>query len=232
MENGRATETTEESVTADKQFSTLDIELKEETRELDGHRTESSEQVEPQRRANTSMFFRIWFGLRKRELANVATGSIAAAFAGVSKPFFGFFIITVGVAYYQKDAKQLVGKYSIIFALIGLLALFMHTLQHYFYGVVGEKAMANLRKSLYSGTNLSYSNIPICRSESKSYLKHILNLCCIKLLQVYYVMKLVGLRNQRTMLVHLPQGSSTTPQLSKPLFPIGCPLLSSVFLRY
>ncbi|KAB2042495.1 hypothetical protein ES319_D02G219900v1 [Gossypium barbadense] len=151
IRDSRTTETTEESATPDKQFSTLDIELKEETRELDGHRTESLEQVELQRRENTSMFFRIWFGLRKRELANVATGSIAAAFAGVSKPFFGFFIITVGVAYYQKDAKQLVGKYSIIFALIGLLALFMHTLQHYFYGVVGEKAMANLRKALYSG---------------------------------------------------------------------------------
>ncbi|KAL1113935.1 hypothetical protein V6Z11_D02G223200 [Gossypium hirsutum] len=151
IRDSRTTETTEESATPDKQFSTLDIELKEETRELDGHRTESLEQVELQRRENMSMFFRIWFGLRKRELANVATGSIAAAFAGVSKPFFGFFIITVGVAYYQKDAKQLVGKYSIIFALIGLLALFMHTLQHYFYGVVGEKAMANLRKALYSG---------------------------------------------------------------------------------
>ncbi|GMI74737.1 Arabidopsis thaliana ATP-binding cassette B19, MULTIDRUG RESISTANCE PROTEIN 11 [Hibiscus trionum] len=151
IRESRATEITEEPVTTDKQFSPLDIEQKEETRELDRNLTESSEQAEQQRMKNTHTFFRIWFGLRKHEFAKIATGSIAAAFAGVSKPFFGFFIITVGVGYYEKDAKQLVAKYSIIFAVIGLLALFLHTLQHYFYGVVGETAMANLRKALYSG---------------------------------------------------------------------------------
>ncbi|KAE8672668.1 GDSL esterase/lipase [Hibiscus syriacus] len=148
---GRATEITEESVTTDKHISSLDIEQKEETRELGRHLTESFEQIEHQRMKKTITFFRIWFGLSKRDVAKIATGSIAAAFVGVSKPFFGFFIITVGVGYYEKDAKQLVGKYSIIFAVIGLLALFLHTLQHYFYGVVRETAMANLRKALYSG---------------------------------------------------------------------------------
>ncbi|XVF01705.1 hypothetical protein REPUB_Repub04eG0111400 [Reevesia pubescens] len=151
IRESRAAESTEESVTTDKQFSPLDIEQKEEARDLNGHLTESSMQEEQQRRKTTNTFFRIWFGLRKRELVKIATGSIAAAFAGVSKPFFGFFIITVGADYYKKDAKQIVGRYSIIFSLIGLLALFMHTLQHYFYGVVGEKAMANLRQALYSG---------------------------------------------------------------------------------
>ncbi|XP_021276540.1 ABC transporter B family member 19-like [Herrania umbratica] len=151
IRESRASEATEEAITTDQQFSPPDIEQKEETKDLDGHLSESSKQVEWKRRKNTITFFRIWFGLKKGELAKVATGSIAAAFAGVSKPFFGFFIITVGVGYYKKDARQMVGRYSIIFSLIGLLALVMHTLQHYFYGVVGEKAMANLRRALYSG---------------------------------------------------------------------------------
>ncbi|XP_051137965.1 ABC transporter B family member 14-like isoform X2 [Andrographis paniculata] len=97
-----------------------------------------------------SMFLRIWFGLTKREFAKVAIGSSGAACSGVSKPVFGFFIITIGVAYYRSHPKHQVGKYSIMFSLIGFMAFFAHTLQHYFFGVVGEKAMSNLRQALYS----------------------------------------------------------------------------------
>ncbi|KAG8381639.1 hypothetical protein BUALT_Bualt06G0142500 [Buddleja alternifolia] len=96
------------------------------------------------------IFFRIWFGLKKREVLKIAIGSSAAAFTGISKPFFGFFIITIGVAYYKDDSKHKVGIYSIIFASIGFLSLFAHTLQHYLFGEVGEKAMRNLRQALYS----------------------------------------------------------------------------------
>lgn len=78
-------------------------------------------------------------------------GSIAAAFSGISKPFFGFFIITIGVAYYNPDARKKVGHYAIFFSLVGILSLFSHTLQHYFFGVVGERAMTNLRIALYKG---------------------------------------------------------------------------------
>ncbi|QCE15423.1 ATP-binding cassette [Vigna unguiculata] len=98
-----------------------------------------------------NIFFRIWFGFRKRELVKISIGSIAAAFSGISKPFFGFFIITIGVAYFKEDAKTKVGLYSAIFTAVGMLSLFSHTVQHYFFGMVGEKAMANLRRALYSG---------------------------------------------------------------------------------
>lgn len=106
------------------------------------------------------IFFRIWFGLKKRELVKIAIGSFAAAFSGISKPFFGFFIITIGVAYFDEDAKQKVGFYSAIFAAVGLLSLFSHTFQHYFIGVVGEKAMANLRRALYSGIKCPLLEFP------------------------------------------------------------------------
>ncbi|KAK2444713.1 ABC transporter B family member [Trifolium repens] len=98
-----------------------------------------------------NIFFRIWFDLKKKELVKIAIGSFAAAFSGISKPFFGFYIITIGVAYFEEDAKRKVGMYSAIFSGIGLLSLFSHTFQHYFFGVVGEKAMSNFRLALYSG---------------------------------------------------------------------------------
>ncbi|KAL8538298.1 hypothetical protein ACS0TY_000322 [Phlomoides rotata] len=101
-------------------------------------------------RSERPIFFRIWFGLKKRDAVKIGIGSSAAAFAGISKPMFGFFIITIGVAYYKNDPKHRVGMYSIFLSSIGLLSLFAHTVQHYFFGVVGEKAMTNLRRALYS----------------------------------------------------------------------------------
>ncbi|KAI3762349.1 hypothetical protein L1987_52777 [Smallanthus sonchifolius] len=97
-----------------------------------------------------NIFFRIWFGLNNQEFIKIGVGSFAAAFSGISKPVFGFFIITIGVAYFKSGAKEKVGWYSLLFSAIGLLSLFSHTVQHYFYGVIGEKAMTNLRQALYS----------------------------------------------------------------------------------
>ncbi|PON83732.1 ABC transporter [Trema orientale] len=114
------------------------------------HQLDSSKKEEQERKRKRTTFLRIWFGLRKRELTKIAFGSIAAAFSGISKPVFGFYIITIGVAYYHKDARRHVGLYSLIFSVVGLLSLFSHTLQHYFFGMVGEKAMTNLRQALYS----------------------------------------------------------------------------------
>ncbi|KAL8199868.1 hypothetical protein R6Q57_013436 [Mikania cordata] len=96
------------------------------------------------------IFLRIWFGLNNQEFIQIGVGSFAAAFSGISKPVFGFFIITIGVAYFKSGAKEKVGWYSLLFSAIGLLSLFSHTMQHYFYGVIGEKAMTNLRQALYS----------------------------------------------------------------------------------
>lgn len=107
-----------------------------------------------------NIFFRIWFGLKKRELVKIAIGSFAAAFSGISKPFFGYFIITIGVAYFEEDAKRKVGRYSAIFTAIGLLSLFSHTFQHFFFGEVGEKAMANFIRVLYTGIRYPLSQFP------------------------------------------------------------------------
>ncbi|KAG6478375.1 hypothetical protein ZIOFF_061817 [Zingiber officinale] len=101
-------------------------------------------------KSRSASFSRIWYGLNKFEFAKVALGSFGAAFSGISKPLFGFYIMTIGVAYYKEDAKSQVGKYSIIFTVVGFLTLITHILQHYHYGLVGEKAMGNLRVALFS----------------------------------------------------------------------------------
>ncbi|CDP04961.1 unnamed protein product [Coffea canephora] len=100
----------------------------------------------------TTIFFRMWFGLNRKEISNICIASFAAAFAGISKPVFGYCIITIGVTYYQTNAKRTVGWYSIFFSSIGILSLFAHTVQHYLFGVVGEKAMTNLRQALFTAT--------------------------------------------------------------------------------
>ncbi|KAH6766833.1 hypothetical protein C2S52_017816 [Perilla frutescens var. hirtella] len=122
----------------------------DESREANRTPQLSLKREELKEREEKHIFFRIWFGLKKRDIVKITIGSSGAALAGISKPIFGFFIITIGVAYYKNDRESKVAKYSIIFASIGFLSLFAHTLQHYFFGLVGEQAMANLRRALYS----------------------------------------------------------------------------------
>ncbi|RCV30020.1 hypothetical protein SETIT_6G060300v2 [Setaria italica] len=95
-------------------------------------------------------FFRLWYGLHKEDILKILFGSSAAAISGISKPLFGYFIMTIGVAYYDPDAKRKVSKYSLIFFTAGMVTLVSNILQHYIYGVVGEKAMKNLREALFS----------------------------------------------------------------------------------
>ncbi|KAG2668627.1 hypothetical protein I3760_14G000600 [Carya illinoinensis] len=126
----------EEAANIHHQISSQYIEQKKEHGVPSKYLDDSLEQEDQRGKTSTSLFFRIWFGLKKIELAKIVIGSFAAAFSGISKPVFGFFIIAIGVAYYDKDAKREVG---------------CHTLQHYFFGMVGEKAKRNLTQALYSG---------------------------------------------------------------------------------
>ncbi|KAL5568080.1 hypothetical protein UlMin_024655 [Ulmus minor] len=149
--SSRGTESSEEPESLHQEISfKSDIGQGEKLTKPAKHLTESSKQKKQEEKR--AIFFRIWFGLTRRDRTKSAIGSFAAAFSGLSKPVFGYYIITIGTAYFNKDdAKKQVGWYSITFFLLGILSLFSHTLQHYFFGVIGEKAMANLRQALYSG---------------------------------------------------------------------------------
>ncbi|CAK7324319.1 unnamed protein product [Dovyalis caffra] len=140
----------EEPASTNQKLLSAELHQHGERKDPDKHIPKPLKQEDKKDREEATPFFRIWFGLEHKDLVKTAIGSVAAAFSGISKPFFGYFIITVGVTYYKKHAARIVGWYSIMFSLIGLLSLFTHTLQHYFFGVVGEKAMTNLRQALYS----------------------------------------------------------------------------------
>ncbi|RCV30019.1 hypothetical protein SETIT_6G060200v2 [Setaria italica] len=110
-----------------------------------------TEQPKQPIRKRTSTFYRIFLGTFKLLPGKVLMGSTAAAISGISRPIFAFYIMTVGMAYLEPDAKSIVSKYSIILFLIGLLTFFSNIFQHYIYGLAGERATNNLREALFSG---------------------------------------------------------------------------------
>ncbi|XP_066350937.1 ABC transporter B family member 14-like isoform X4 [Miscanthus floridulus] len=111
---------------------------------------EQTEQPKQAIRKRRSTFYRIFLGTFKLLPEKVLLGSTAAAISGISRPIFAFYIMTVGIAYIKPDAKSIVSKYSVILFLIGLLTFFSNIFQHYIYGLVGERAMNNLREALFS----------------------------------------------------------------------------------
>ncbi|KAM3190904.1 hypothetical protein ACQJBY_068710 [Aegilops geniculata] len=110
----------------------------------------TSKQSKQSIRKRTSAFNRIFLGTFKLVPGKVLVGSTAAAISGISRPLFAFYIMTVGIAYFDADANKKVSKYSIILFLIGMLTFFSNIFQHYIYGLVGERAMNNLREALFS----------------------------------------------------------------------------------
>ncbi|XP_052165056.1 ABC transporter B family member 19-like [Oryza glaberrima] len=119
------------------------------------HEQEKSLELNPNQpkqdiRNRASAFYRMFLGTFMLEPGKILLGSTAAAISGVSKPIFAFYIMTVAIAYFDPDAKRIVAKYSIILFLIGLLTFFSNIFQHYIYGLVGERAMNNLREALFS----------------------------------------------------------------------------------
>lgn len=186
----------------------------EEPTPMNKKQTDSTGEQELKKGIETMIFFRIWFGLTKEEFCKAFIGSVAAAFAGISKPVFGFFIITIGVEYYKSNSKQKVGILSVLFSSIGLLSLLAHTMQHYLFGVVGEKVMTNLRQALYTGITLYlYTVLPFLLSallrselvEQQSVKTVETHVFC---LQPCYAMNYPGLKGLKTVLDLLRHASS------------------------
>ncbi|KAK3121040.1 hypothetical protein QOZ80_8BG0645170 [Eleusine coracana subsp. coracana] len=116
------------------------------------NKQEKVDSKQPRKETGINMhpFFRLWYGLRKDDIIKILLGSSAAAISGISKPLFGYYIMTIGVAYYDPDAKRKVSKYSLIFFTAGMVTMISNIFQHYIYGVVGEKAMKKLREAIFS----------------------------------------------------------------------------------
>lgn len=149
MENRYTGDTEEHS--EDNNITMQLSELHEQSKELQNQLGSPTKKEMHKTKRKEVPFLRIWFGLKNTDFGKTTLGSFAAAISGISKPLFGFFIMTIGIAYYKPDATRRVGRYSLMFTGVGFLTLVTHALQHYFYGIVGEKAMGNLREALFSG---------------------------------------------------------------------------------
>ncbi|KAF0900373.1 hypothetical protein E2562_031571 [Oryza meyeriana var. granulata] len=79
------------------------------------HEQEKSLELNPNQpkqeiRKRASAFYRMFLGTFMLEPGKILLGSTAAAISGISKPIFAFYIMTVGIAYFEPDAKRIVGK--------------------------------------------------------------------------------------------------------------------------
>jgi hypothetical protein len=157
----------------------------------------NSKEPKKEVRKETPPFFRIWYGLRKDDIAKILLGSSAAAISGISKPLFGYFIMTIGVAYYETNATKKVGQYSLIFFGAGMITLASSILQHYIYGVIGEKAMINLREALFSC--MPYENFlhSFCQYLARVFIVHNMTSFYLNIMQLFSGMNLVGLKSQK-----------------------------------
>ncbi|KAJ0968609.1 hypothetical protein J5N97_025526 [Dioscorea zingiberensis] len=99
--NSRGMNFINQGTDSSKKTSAQNIESNEQFKESEALLRDSPGQ-EIQERTDIT-FFRIWFNLKKFDFAKIAVGSCSAALSGISKPLFGFFIITIGMAYYGHD---------------------------------------------------------------------------------------------------------------------------------
>ncbi|XP_006659119.1 ABC transporter B family member 19-like [Oryza brachyantha] len=149
-EAGKRVESSSDNAIEDEIDEVYDRQLSPKQGEQTKLERPNSKQSKQEVRKEIHPFFRLWYGLQKDDIAKILLGSSAAAISGISKPLFGYFIMTIGVAYYDPDAKRKVSKYSFIFFTAGVITLASNIFQHYIYGVVGEKAMKNLREAIFS----------------------------------------------------------------------------------
>ncbi|KVI07597.1 AAA+ ATPase domain-containing protein [Cynara cardunculus var. scolymus] len=128
VQNGQVTETGTHSSLLQTKTERVDQQVVEQVEPVDKHiesnkilKDAPKQEDQHDGSVKKDVFFRIWFGLNNREFVKIGVGSCAAAFSGISKPVFGFFIITIGVAYYKHGAKEKVGWYSLLFSAIAVL---------------------------------------------------------------------------------------------------------------
>lgn len=71
--------------------------------------------------------------------------------------------LQVVAAYYYPDKAAMhaeVNKYAIVFACLGFVSVCVYTLQHYFFGVSGEKLVKRVREKMLAGTALTHLPLP------------------------------------------------------------------------
>lgn len=94
------------------------------------------------------------FELSFAEWLYALLGSIGAAIFGSFNPLLAFTIALVVVEYYKIIGIEMqhdVNKWCLLIACTGIITVFANFLQHFYFGIMGEKMTERVRRMMFSG---------------------------------------------------------------------------------
>ena len=84
-------------------------------------------------------------------------GSTGAAIFGSFNPLLAYVIALVVTTYYNKEdhhLRQEVNKWCLIITCMGIVTVVANFLQHFYFGIMGEKMTERVRRMMFSGMQL------------------------------------------------------------------------------
>uniref|UniRef100_A0A251ULF2 Putative ATP-binding cassette subfamily C member 9 n=2 Tax=Helianthus annuus TaxID=4232 RepID=A0A251ULF2_HELAN len=78
-------------------------------------------------------------------------GSVGASIFGSFRPILAYIVGLIMTAYYKRDASRFdVDKWCLIIACMAIVVLVATVLQHFYFGIVGEKLTERIRRMMFS----------------------------------------------------------------------------------
>ncbi|KAL9402548.1 hypothetical protein Peur_006397 [Populus x canadensis] len=77
-------------------------------------------------------------------------GSIGAAIFGSFNPLLAYVISLIVTAYYGRDLQQDINRWCLIIAIMGMVTVVANFLQHFYFGIMGEKMTERVRRMMFS----------------------------------------------------------------------------------
>jgi ATP-binding cassette subfamily B (MDR/TAP) protein 1 len=83
-------------------------------------------------------------------------GSIGAAIFGSFNPLLAYVISLIVTAYYRQEhhLRQDVDRWCLMIAIMGIVTVVANFLQHFYFGIMGEKMTERVRRMMFSGKML------------------------------------------------------------------------------
>ena len=83
-------------------------------------------------------------------------GSVGAMLFGSLNPLFAFLLVQIAEVYYytsQTEARRQLSKWCAILVGLALATILANFLQHFYFGIMGEKMTERVRRLMFSGVN-------------------------------------------------------------------------------
>lgn len=90
-------------------------------------------------------------------------GSLGAILFGSLNPLFAFILVQIAEIYYyssQSVMRHELSKYCAILAGVAVATILANFLQHFYFGIMGEKMTERVRRLMFSGESTSYTSVP------------------------------------------------------------------------